>query len=352
MEQTALNEQQVENLQQMLQSTDPANCLLALHLAEQQATLPPTLLSSILGAYTYYHNNKDYSKLAKKILNKKGKKTLVKFLRNAPKKGFEDWTVYQWQEYANELEEQTSLPTLPLVALWYSLKQNDPIYLKLYTATIAKLPPAERQEKARAYWAPRVLGSTVLVKPSDGLLLKDLVAWQPINQVIADPHWAVFNLIFKHLQRVHTFTLKGVDEYPRNADILLPNGFESLKSLKTLELLNIVSVSKAAWRIIKRLPQLQKIIITHCDGAKESMGFYFFTLVTVEELHISGQYLNLDIAIQKLPNLRRLHISNSTLEHAPLFFEALDKLEQLEEIHFHPALYEAYQAHLAAKLTL
>ena len=148
MEQSALTVAQTENLQIMLQSHDLSNCLLALHLTEQQASLSPSLLSTILGVYTYYNANREVSKLAKKILNKKGKKAVVKFLRATPKKGFEDWTVYQWQEYTNELEEQTHLPTLPLVALWYALRPEDPKHLKLYTAAVAKLPAQERQGKS------------------------------------------------------------------------------------------------------------------------------------------------------------------------------------------------------------
>lgn len=349
MEEPALTPPQIDNLQDMLKSVDASNCWLALHLLEQQASLPPALLSALLGVYTYYYKNKELQKLAKKILNKKGKKAVVKFLRNSPKKGFEEWTVYQWEEYTHELEEQTQLPALPLVAHWYALEQEDPKYLKLYTATIAKLPPAERQEKARAYWTPRVQGSTVWVKPSDGLLLEDLVAWQYIDQVVAAPHWGVFHLIFKHLKQVHTFTLQGAEEYPRNADILLPNGFEQLQNLHTLKLLNIISVSKKAWKIVKSLPQLKKIVVTLCDQYPELMGYYFFTFVTVEELHISGQYLTLDIAIHKLPNLKKLYIADSTLDHAPLFFEALGQLEHLQEVHFHPALHQAYLDYLAIK---
>ncbi|MFK7797327.1 MAG: hypothetical protein AB8E82_07715 [Aureispira sp.] len=347
MDSVVLTAQEVEHLQTMLYSSDASNCLLALHLLAQQSTIPPRLLSSILGVYTYYNQQEEYSKLARKILNKKGKKKLVKFLRNTPKKGFETWTVYQWEEYTNQLEAHTPLPALPLVTFWYQQAPNDPRYLKLYTATIAKLPVAERQEKARAYWAPRIHGSTVYVKPADGLLLEDLVAWQNIYQVIANPHWAVFNLIFKHLRLVHTFTLQGVEEYPRNADLLLPNGFEQLPNLHTLELLGISSVSKKAWRIIKQLPQLKKIVITLCDQAQEYMGYYFFTLTTVEELHISGQYLTLDIALHKLPQLKRLYIRHSTLKDSTTFFEALSQLEHLEEVHFHSALQQAYEGYLA-----
>jgi Leucine-rich repeat (LRR) protein len=346
MEPIALTAQEIEHLQTMLYSSDASNCLLALHLLEQQSTIPPELLSAILGVYTYYNKQEAYSKLARKILNKKGKKKLVKFLRNTPKKGFETWTVYQWEEYTNQLEEETPLPALPLVTFWYQQVPNDPRYLKLYTATIAQLPSAQRQEKARAECSPRVQGSTVYVKPADGLLLEDLVAWQNIRQVIADPHWAVFNLIFKHLRLVHTFTLQGVAEYPRNADILLPNGFEQLQNLQTLELLHITSVSKKAWRIIKQLPRLKKIVITLGEQAKEYIGYYFFTLVTVEELHISGQYLALDIALHKLPNLKRLYISNSTLKDSAVFFEALGQLEHLEQVHFHPELQAAYEGYL------
>ena len=296
--------------------------------------------------YTYYNKQEEYSKLARKLLHKKGKKKLVKFLRNTPKKGFELWTVYQWEEYCYQLEEATPLPALPLVTFWYQQLPNDPRYLKLYTATIAQLPTAQRQEKARAYWLPRLHGSTVYVKPADGLLLEDLVAWQHIEQVVAYPHWAAFNLIFKHLRLVHTFTLQGVDEYPRNADILLPNGFEQLQNLHTLELLGITSVSKKAWRIIKQLPRLKKIVITLCDQAQEYIGYYFFTLVTVEELHMSGQHLTLDIALHKLPNLKRLYISNSTLKDSAAFFETLGQMKHLEEVYFHSELQAAYEEYL------
>jgi hypothetical protein len=349
MEESALTATQTENLQDLLKSHEASNCLLALHLLEQQSNVSPGLLSTVLGVYTYYNKNKELHKLAKKILNKKGKKAVVKFLRNTPKKGFEEWTVYQWEEYTHELAAQTHLPALPLVALWYALRPDDPKYLKLYTATVAKLPALERQEKARAYWAPRLNGSTVYVKPSDGLLLADLVAWKPIEQVVADPHWGIFNLIFKHLHRVHTVTLRGVQEYQRNADILLPNGFEQLKNLRTLELLNITSVSKKAWGIVKRLPQLKKIVVTLCDQQQERSGYYFFTFVTVQELHISGKHLTLDIAIHKLPNLKKLYISHSTLEHAPAFFEALSQLEHLEAVHFHPTLHQAYLDYKASR---
>lgn len=324
---------------------ETSNTTLALQLLENYSIEEEqTEILAILFAISKMPQNKSRAKAAQKILSKNLRKVRP-FLKDKVYFKKNTLTSFQLIEYLYKVNLETDLSVLFIAKYLYKTSDYYPVYIDLYARQVQKLPKEEREMALKAYWEEHIEGQTVTIRQGEAKLTYALFELYTIKQIIARPAIAFYESIqVKHLKGIEKITLIDSPQL-----LNLPLAIKHAPDLHTIELLEIKEIARNSWQAIKQLPSLRSLSISLHSGLTSPTGFYLFTLVNLQSFSISGKQLALNFALERLPNIKELYISNSTLIGASDLFEKVDKLVYLENTYFHPKLEQMYQDYKSKK---
>ena len=333
---------ELESIQQLFYARETNNTLLALQLLEaQHIEESQQEIFALLFALCKVTTDKKSAKLAQKILLKNLRKVRP-FLKDKVSLQTNRLSSFQLIEYLDKVKEELGLSPLFITKYLYQQSNYHPLYIDLYARQIQQLPKVEQTTALKAYWEEHIDHQTVTIRQGEAKLTYALFEWYTITEIIAQPASAFYESIqSKHLQGITKITL--IDSPTL---LHLPLAINDAHDLHTIELLEVKEIARNSWQAIKQLPNLRKLTVTLQDTLTAPTGFYLFTLVNLDYFSISGRQLALNFALEKLPNIKELHISSSTVIEAHLLFEKMDQLAYLEKIYFHPRLAKLYQSYL------
>lgn len=334
---------ELEAIIALFYGAEASNTTLALQLlANYPIDESQTEILAILFAISKMPQNKTRAKAAQKILSKNLRKARP-FLKDNISFRENTLSSFQLIEYLHKVNTETDLSVLFIAKYLYKTSDYYPVYIDLYARQVQKLPKEEREIALRAYWDEHIEEQTVTIRQGEAKLTYALFELYTIKEIIAQPAIAFYESIqVKQLKGIEKITLIDSPQL-----LNLPLAIKHAPDLHTIELLEIKEIARNSWQAIKQLPKLQALTISLHSGLTSPTGFYLFTLVNLQSFAISGKQLALNFALERLPNIKELYISNSTLIGHKDLFEKIDKLVYLKNTYFHlklERLYQSYQA--------
>jgi hypothetical protein len=331
-----------EAIRQLFYAKEATNTTLALQLlAVHPIEESQSEILAILFALSKLQQDKKRAKIAQKILGKNLRKVRP-FLKDGISFHKNTLSAFQLIEYLYKVNLETDLSVLFIAKYLYKQSNYHPTYIDLYARQVQKLPEEERIPALKAYWEEHIEKQTVTIRQGEAKLTYALFELYSITEIIAQPALAFYESIqSKHLKGIQKITLIDSPHL-----LNLPLAIKDAPDLQSLELLEIKEIARNSWQAIKQLPRLRNLTISLHPGLTNPTGFYLFTLVNLESFSISGRQLALNFALEKLPNIKELQINASTLIGANDFFDKIDKLVCIKNIHLHTKLDALYQEYL------
>lgn len=343
-EETAEKTLNTANIKELLISLLEENITVALALLKGGG-VPKELMTSLFVVHKFSADSK-IVRQTKKLLELNASPALLELLKKRflLKKGSQGY--FTLLKYIDEICANTELTKIEITNYGHRWSKATYPYSSLHAKAITEQPKEEQEAYANAYWLEKMKGNKIALKSGDQVLLNYLFKMNKVEEIESYP--ASFMSSREPIGSLQSLKKLTVAHEPRK--LYLSPDFGSLANLNHLVLVNFADFAEQTWEELKKLKSLRTIeyIITK-TSLKLSVPPELCALTQVEKLVLEGPYLNLNIPIEQLKNLKNLEVNNSSLENIGTFFEQLEVLPKLKNIKFHAALDDLYQQFLNEK---